>query len=92
MLLGQEVHLKDGTNDQHRRHLNHAVPDARIAERLLASVALRYPHPQEGLGGILSRTQLLPQRFQPGLKAIGVDPFERLAINPDAPAFVRQRR
>jgi hypothetical protein len=29
MLLGQQVHLKDGTNDQHRRHLNHAVPDAR---------------------------------------------------------------
>ncbi len=61
-------------NDQHRRHLNHAVPDARNAERPLASVALRYPHPQEGLGDILPRTQLLPQRFQPALKAMGVDP------------------
>ena len=29
MLLGQQVHLKDGTNDQHRRHLNHPIPDAR---------------------------------------------------------------
>src|SRR5271168_4967410 len=82
MLLGQQVHLKDGTNDQHRRHLNHAVPDARNAERPLASVALRYPHPQEGLGDILSRSQLLPQRFQPALKTMGVDPFERLAISP----------
>jgi hypothetical protein len=85
MLLGQQVHLKDGTNDQHRRHLNHAVPDARNAERPLASVALRYPHPQEGLGDILSRSQLLPQRFQPALKAMGVDPFERLVINPRRP-------
>jgi hypothetical protein len=58
-----------GPMTQHRRHLNHAVPDARNAERPLASVALRYPHPQEGLGEILSRTQLLPQRFQPATGA-----------------------
>jgi hypothetical protein len=29
ILLGQQVRLEDGANDQHRRHLNHAVPDAR---------------------------------------------------------------
>src|SRR5271157_124354 len=82
MLLGQQVHLKDGTNDQHRRHLNHAVADARNAERPLASVALRYPHPQEGLGDILSRDQLLPQSFQPSLPPQGLDLLERLAVHP----------
>jgi hypothetical protein len=90
MLLGQQVHLKDGTNDQHRCRLNHAVPDARNAERPLASVALRYPHPQEGLGDILSRTQLLPQRSSQRSR-----PWVSIRSNvslstPDAPAFARQ--
>ncbi len=48
----------------------------------MASVALRYPHPQQGLGIIPSRDQLLPQRFQPTLLAACVYPRERLAIDP----------
>ena len=82
ILLGQQVRLEDGADDQHRRHLDHAVLDARNAERPLASVALRYPYPQKGLGNILSRGQLLTQRFQPSIAAMGVYPRERLAIGP----------
>src|SRR4051794_4250576 len=82
ILLRQQVSLEDGTNDQHRRHLDHAVTDARDAERPLASVALRYPYAQEGLGHVAPRNQLLPQHSQPLLRTPVVDPRERLAIHP----------
>ena len=82
ILLWQQVRLEDGANDQHSRHLDHAVADARNAERPLASIALRYPYAQEGLGHVAPRSQLLPQLSQPLLRALGVDPRERLAIHP----------
>jgi ATP-dependent DNA ligase len=42
MLLGQQVHLKDGTNDQHRRRLNHAVPDPEGSRPHLGALLLGY--------------------------------------------------
>jgi hypothetical protein len=39
VLLWQQVRLEDGANDQHRRHLDHAVADARHAPIELHSVA-----------------------------------------------------
>ena len=83
MLLGQQVHLKDGTNDQHRRHLNHAVPDGTGCREAVGLRCSSVFHTRRrGLGTYFPELQLLPQRFQPALKAMGVDPFERLAINP----------
>src|SRR5580693_6426808 len=55
----------------------HGMPRGRWPPLLFGTHTRR-----RGLGTYLSRTQLLPQRFQPALKAMGVDPFERLAINP----------
>jgi len=82
ILLRQQVRLEDGANDQHRRHLDHAVPDGRNAQRPLASVALRYPYAQEGLGNVASQSELLPQRFQPSFLSVEVDLAERFAVHP----------
>src|ERR1700722_13147667 len=82
ILLRQQVRLEDGANDQHRRHLNHAVADARDAERSLSSIALRYQYAQKGLGKVSPRNQLLPQCSQPLLSTPGLDPLERLAVPP----------
>jgi hypothetical protein len=82
ILLRQQIRLEDGANDQHHRHLDHAVADARDAERPLASIALWYPYPQEGLWDVAPRNQLLPQRFQPSLLSLSVDLLERLPVDP----------
>jgi hypothetical protein len=81
-LLRQQVRLENGADDQHHRHLHHAVADGRNAERPLASVALRYPNAQEGLRGVGPQGQLLPQRSQPSLNALSFDHIESLAIHP----------
>jgi hypothetical protein len=59
ILLRQQVRLENGADDQHHRHLHHAVADGRNAEGPMASVALWYPNAQEGLWGIGPRDQLL---------------------------------
>src|SRR5689334_23132443 len=78
ILLWQQVRLEDGADDQHHRHLDHAVADARNAERSLTSIALRYPYAQEGLGVVALSYQLLPQPSQPLLRSAGIDLLERL--------------
>jgi hypothetical protein len=85
ILLWQQVRLEDGPDDQHHRHLDHAVADGGDAERPPASVALWYPHPQEGLRSVAPRDQLLPQPFQPPLHARGLDPGKALAVHPRRP-------
>ena len=66
---------------------DHAVADGRNAERPLASVALGYPHAQEGLGDVISRNQLLPQRSQPPLNSLGFDRLERFSVDPRRPGI-----
>jgi hypothetical protein len=80
-LLGQQVRLEDGTQHHQHRHLDHAVADARDAQRALAAVALRDPHAQEGLGPVFAGLELLPQPFQPPLPSRGLDGRERLAVH-----------
>src|SRR3712207_6009590 len=52
------------------------------AEWATASAALWYPHPQEGLGRVLARSQLLLQPFQPSLHPLGFNLSEAHAIHP----------
>jgi hypothetical protein len=59
----------------------HAITDGRNAQRPLASIALRYPHSQKGLGGVFARHQFLPQRFQPVFLILVFDPLECFAID-----------
>ena len=83
VLLWQQIRLEDGPDDQHDLHL--AVADGGNAERPPASIALGYPHTQEGLGLVLARVQLLPPPFQPPLQAPGLDPGKALAVHPRRP-------
>jgi hypothetical protein len=71
VLIAQQVRLEDRPQHQQRRHLDHAVADARDAERALAAVALWYPHAQQGLWPIVANPQLLPQLFQPSILPMG---------------------
>jgi hypothetical protein len=77
VLIAQQVRLEDRPQHQQRRHLDHAVADARDAERALAAVALWYPHAQQGLGPIVASPQLLPQLFQPSVLSVGGNLVER---------------
>ena len=81
ILLWQQVRFEDGTDNQHHRHLNNSVANGRNAQRSLASVALRYPHTQEGLGSVPSRQQLLPQLFQPPFHPLSFDLLEGLTVD-----------
>jgi hypothetical protein len=53
------------------------------------SVALRYPYAQEGLGLVPPSNQLLPQRFQPPFRTLGVDP--RVRMSSKFQSFVQPR-
>src|SRR5271168_346193 len=77
VLIAQQVRLEDRPQHQQRRHLDHAVADARDAERALAAVALWYPHAQQGLWPIVANPQLLPQLFQPSILPVCGDLVER---------------
>src|SRR3954467_10170924 len=77
VLIAQQVRLEDRPQHQQRRHLDHAVADARDAERALAAVALWYPYAQQGLWPIVASPQLLPQLFQPSILPVGGDLIER---------------
>jgi hypothetical protein len=54
ILIAQQVRLEDRPQHQQPRHLDHAVADARNAKRALATVALWYPHAQQGLWTIVA--------------------------------------
>ena len=92
ILLWQQVRLEDRPDHQHHRHLDHTVADRRDAERSLASVALRYPYTQKGLGAYVPATQLLPQLPQPSLYSVVLDLLEGLPVHSRRPALARQRR
>src|SRR5215213_11710702 len=85
ILLRQQVRLKDWPNHQQCRHPDHAVGDARKAEWTTASVALWYTHPQEGLGRVLARDQLLLQPFQPSRRPLGFNLRKAHAVHPRRP-------
>ena len=77
ILIAQQVRLEDRPQHQQRRHLDHAVADARYAKRALTAVALWYPHAQQGLWPVVASQKLLPQLFQPSILSVGGDLVER---------------
>jgi hypothetical protein len=78
-LVVQQVRLEDGAYHQHHRHHDHAVTDARDAECAASAIALRYPHSQQGPRAIGPVAQLLYDRFQPMLLALGLKVLRELS-------------
>src|SRR3954447_17197453 len=81
ILVAQQVRFENRAQHQERRHLDHAVADARDPERALAAVALWNPDAQQGLWPVFTGAQLLPQLFQPSLSPIGSDLIERHPVD-----------
>jgi hypothetical protein len=80
ILIAQQVRLEDRRQHQQRRHLDHAVADARYAEWALTAVTLWYPHEQQRLWPIFASSQLLPQLFQPSILPVVGDLPERRSV------------
>ncbi|MBI3821271.1 MAG: hypothetical protein HY289_01170 [Planctomycetes bacterium] len=81
VLLRLQIDLEDRFENQHCRHLHHAITDRWNAQRPLIPVRLRYPNSPDCLRLIRLLFEFLRQFTQPLLFAVLLDVFERLPIH-----------
>ena len=91
VLLRLQVGLEDRLQDQHRRHLHHAVLDARNAQRPLLAIRFRDVHAPDRLRLIRSLPEFFRQFVQPPVPPDASMSVERLAVDPRRAAVGRQR-
>jgi site-specific DNA recombinase len=82
VLLRLQVGLEDRLQDQHCRHLRHAVSDRPDAQRPLFAIRFGDENTTHWLRSIRLLPQLVRQFVQPPIDAIRLDVRERLTIDP----------
>src|SRR5262249_15291125 len=82
VLLRLEVGLEDRLQDQHHRHLHHAIPDRADAQRALLAIPFRDEHATHGVRSIRSSSQFGRQFVEPSVAPVRLDVLEGLAVHP----------
>jgi hypothetical protein len=80
VLLGQQVCLEDRLQDQHCRHLRHAILDRWDPQGSLFAVGFGNPYPTHRRGTIRFVLQLLLEFAKPSVQSVLLDVLERLAV------------
>ena len=82
VLLRREVGLEDRLQDQHHRHLRHAVPDRTDTQRALLAITFRDEHTAHRVRSIRSLSQFGRQFVEPSVPPVRLDVLEGLAVHP----------
>ena len=92
VLLRLQVRLENGFEDQHCRHLHHAITDRWNAQRPFFAVRFGNPYPPDWLRSIRLVLEFLRQFTQPLLFAVRFDVRERLPVHTGSAAVVTAPR
>src|ERR1017187_1040883 len=93
VLLRLQIDLENRFENQHCRHLHHAITDRWNAQRPLLPIRLRYPNSPDWLRSIRLFPEFLRPFTQPLLFAILLDVFEWLPVHTwSAPVFPATRQ
>jgi hypothetical protein len=82
VLLRLQVRLEDRLQDQHRRHLHHAISNRANSQRPLFAIRFRDVNATNRLWLVRFASQVCRQFVQPLFHAIRRDVRERLAVDP----------
>src|SRR6185312_759882 len=82
VLLRRQVGLEDRLQDQHHRHLRHAVPDRTDPQRALLAIAFRDEYAAHGVRSIRPLLQFGRQFVEPSVAPVRLDVLEGPAVHP----------